>query len=168
MSEASFQVIINLPVAQAWEKLQDLSLAHHYVPGIIDTQITTPQKQGVGASRKVYQSKTSALEETVTDWREGEGFTIRLHKGAKDAPFKNAFFRYDLQEVEGGQTQLTTTMGYTPPLGAVGRGMDRLFLNKIITGVICDVALSMKLFYETGKPTQKSDLKAFKKGSSTA
>ncbi len=162
ISEATYQTTINMPVNEAWEKLKDLTLAHNYVPGIIDTVITTDNKTGVGASRKVFQTRTRALDETVTEWKENEGFTIRLHKGDKDAPFKNAFFKYHIEPVSENTTRLTTTMGYTPPLGPAGKVLDKLLLNRIITRVIADVALSMKLFYETGKPTTKRDLKVIK------
>lgn len=162
MSKAISKVSIAIPKSQAWEKLQDLSLAHNYVPGIIKTEITTAQKTGVGASRKVYQSKSKALQETVVEWNEGEGFKIRLHKGDKDAPFKNAYFQYQLAEGPNNTTELTAIMGYEPPLGKFGKALDNLFLNKVITKVINDVALSMKLFYETNQPTKKSDLKKLK------
>lgn len=162
VSVAEARVTINLSKSNVWEKLQDFSLAHNYVPGIIKTEIVSDQKNGIGASRKVYQSKTRALEETIVEWEEGKGFKIRLHKGNKDAPFKNAYFKYELSDGPNNTTELTTVMGYTPPLSSVGSVLDKLFLNKVISGVINDVALSMKLFYETGNPTTKKALKAAK------
>ena len=84
MSEATATTILNMPIEEAWSKLQDFSLAHNYVPGIIKTEITTTKKNGLGASRKVYQSPKRALEETIVEWNEGTGFPIRLHKGDKD------------------------------------------------------------------------------------
>lgn len=162
MSEATATTIINMPIEDAWSKLQDFSLAHNYVPGIIKTEITTEKKNGVGASRKVYQSKTRALEETIIEWNEGKGFKIRLHKGDKDAPFKGAFFKYELMSEAGDKTKLVTTMGYTPPLLKVGELLDKAFLNKVITGVIKDVSLSLKHYYETGEPTTPKQLKKLK------
>lgn len=161
ISEAAWQVTLDMPREKVWETLQDFSQAHNYVPGIIDTQIMTETKNGVGASRRVYQSKTKFLQETITEWNEGFGFRIRLHKGEKDSPFKNAFFRYEISD-SGDKTLLKTTMGYTPPMGIIGVWMDKLFLNKIIKGAIRDVAVSMKHYYESGRPTQKADLKQLK------
>lgn len=162
VSEASWQVTIDMPKEKAWGILKDFSQAHNYVPGIIKTEIITDNKEGVGASRYVYQSKTKTLQETITDWDEGNGFRLRLHKGEKDSPFKNAFFVYKIEDAGNNQTRLSTTMGYTPPMSGFGVVLDKLFLNKIITGVIRDVALSMKYYYETGKPTQPADLKKLK------
>lgn len=162
MAEVSVQVDINMSREKAWEKLRNLSLAHHYVPGIIETRLTTAKAEGIGASRNVYQKRGRFLQETVTDWREGEGFTLRLHKGEKDAPFRNAWFRYRLTEVVPGVTRLTATMGYEPPLGLVGKVLDKLLLQRIIQGVIGEVALSLKYFYEQGGTATRAQLRAMK------
>ncbi|MCG8317356.1 MAG: SRPBCC family protein [Pseudomonadales bacterium] len=159
ISEAKYQVIIDIPVTEAWNKLQDLTLAHHYVPGIVRTELVTENKTGVGASRKVFRANDNSLQETVTEWHEGSGFKIRLHKGEKDAPFKNAYFQYQIEPSGSNKTRFVATMGYTPPLGRLGKTLDSLLLNKVISGVIRDVAVSMKHFYETGIPTKKSDMK---------
>lgn len=159
ISEVKSQVILEKPRQQVWERLRDLSLAHNYVPGIIKTEIISEQKEGVGASRLVYQTQSRALQETVTEWHDGYGFKIRLHKGDKDSPFKNAYFRYEIADAEDNKTLLTTSMGYTPPLGFIGVILDKLFLNKIIAGVIRKVAISMKHYYDTGTRPTAADLK---------
>ena len=66
-SEATARVVMNVPREQAWQTLKDLGQAHNYVPGIIKTEVTTEKKTGVGASRKVYQSETRGLDETVVE-----------------------------------------------------------------------------------------------------
>lgn len=159
ISEVKSEVILDMPREQAWETLRDLSQAHNYVPGIIKTEVVTEKKEGVGASRLVYQTETRALQETVTEWNDGYGFKIRLHKGDKDSPFKNSFFRYEIADTADNKTRLTTSMGYTPPLGPLGVILDKLFLNKIIAGVIRKVALSMKHYYDTGSRPLPADIK---------
>ena len=47
------QITIDLPLAQCWEKARNFGVAHHYVPGVIKTEITTDKKEGLGASRRV-------------------------------------------------------------------------------------------------------------------
>ena len=121
MSEAVAKTVIDISRDQAWKKLSDLSLAHNYVPGIVKTEITTDKKQGVDTSRKVYQGPNKWMQETVTDWNEGYGFSIRLHKGDKDVPFKNAFFHYPIDDAGPDKTALTMIMNYDPPLGWLGK-----------------------------------------------
>lgn len=163
LHEVSARATINMSREQAWEKLQDLSLAHNYVPGLISCTITTEKKTGVGASRVVV-NKFMRMDETVVEWNEGNGFRIRLHKGDKPAsPFAEAYFTYKLSDAGEGKTTLTTQMNYRLPWGGFGRVLNRVLFGGIVKGQIRDVGLSMKYFYENGEPTPPEALKALKK-----
>lgn len=153
-TEACYSIVVDLPADAAWERLRDLSQAHRYVPGLTRTDMTTEQKEGVGASRRVYGRQSGMkveMDETVTTWNEGSGFRIRLHKGARSAPpFKDAWFDYAIAAEGAGQTRLTCTLGFVLPGGFVGRLLAPL-LKPIITGNVRAVALGLKHFYETGR-----------------
>jgi len=154
--------VIELPLEQAWGKLRDLSRAHHYVPGIINTEIVSENTEGVGASRYVYRKPASYIQETVEEWTDGHGFLIRLHKGDKPAaPFKSASFRYQLEKETQDRTRLITTMSFQLPWGPVGTLLENA-LTGFISRTVADVALAMKLYYESGEPTTASDLKTYK------
>jgi hypothetical protein len=49
MSTASAEVTIAMPREQVWDKMRDLSRPHFYVPGVTGCEITTAQREGVGA-----------------------------------------------------------------------------------------------------------------------
>jgi len=161
MGEVHSTVRIEMPRQDAWKILRDLTKAHNYVPGLVNTVITTEQVEGVGTSRIVYQTKTKGLNETVVEWNDGYGFLIRLHRGEKGAPppFKEAYFRYAIDDEGGDATRLTTSLIYELGMGWFGRLMEALLLKRIFKRTITDVALSMKHYYETGLPTRKEDLK---------
>jgi len=130
--------------------------------GIIKTEIVSEQTEGVGASRYVYRNAKSYIQETVTEWREGEGFLIRLHKGDKPAPpFKEAWFRYHLADHGDEQTLFTASLGYQMPWGGLGDWLGGRMLG-FVQSTVEDVAVAMKLYYETGQPTTAAALKAFK------
>jgi Polyketide cyclase / dehydrase and lipid transport len=165
-SEVSSKVIININRVDAWCKLRDLSKAHHYVPGLVKTEFNTAIKEGIGASRRVFQSESKGIDETVTQWEDGSGFLIRLHRGDKGPPppFKEAYFRYWLEEgAKDGTTQLTTTLTYTMRMGFLGSLLEKLILKKAFHAVIRDVAISLKQFYETGQPVTPKRLKEIKR-----
>lgn len=161
-TEVSAQVIIDLPRTAAWDKLRDITLAHNYVPGIVKTEVVSEQSEGVGASRYVYRNKTSYIQETVTQWNEGSGFLIRLHKGDKNAPpFKNAWFRYELADHDAEKTLFTASLGYEMPWGGLGAWLGKK-MEKFVQATVADVATAMKLYYESGEPTTAAALKAYK------
>jgi Polyketide cyclase / dehydrase and lipid transport len=162
--EVHASTIIDVPLSEAWEKLRDISQAHNYVPGIVKTKIVSEQREGVGASRYVYRNDKSYIQETVEEWQAGSGFLIHLHKGDKPAPpFKDAWFRYALEDCGDGQTRLTTSLMYDMPWGRFGEWLGARIAG-FVQATISDVVLSMKLYYETGEPTSAAALKVYKHG----
>lgn len=152
---ASASVVINLAPDKAWHRLSDLTLAHYYVPGLIKTLITTRKKQGVNTSRRVYQSERRYINETVTAWQEGRGFTVKLHndEGGAPFPFSEASFSYQIAPVSEQQVKMSTSLGYQIGMGCLGYWLHDLILEKTIQDRIYKGAINLKGFYETGKPT---------------
>lgn len=160
---AEHTVDIDLPIAECWQKMQDFSIAHHYVPGLIDSKVLTKQANGVGASRRVFK-KMMALDETIIDWQEGKGFTIRLHDGDKDKPLPQSTFSYALAAKDENTTSFTGSMSYGFPLGSVGVLVSRYLILPFVKKEIRDVVLAVKYFYETGEKATPAILKRLRKG----
>ena len=155
---AAVSVLVDIPLARAWANLADFSLAHNYVPGLTRTEIVSEQSSGVGAHRRVYKG-ASYLEETISEWREGQGFSIALHKGDKPMPpFRRAEFVYDLY-ARGEQTMVELSLGFVMPLGGLGRILGRGVMLPAINKQLVGVAAGMKHFYETGTPASNEDRK---------
>lgn len=160
---ATSNVLCNVPAEKAWEKLRDISKAHEYVPGLSGTKLTTTKKEGVGASRRVF-SKYGPLDETVTEWKEGKGFTIRLHKGDKNpAPFSSAEFTYRIDKIGDKQCKLTTAMIYELPWGPIGKLLNALMFAGVVRRNVRDVVVCMKQYYESGKPVTPEQLAELRK-----
>lgn len=161
--EVHAETLIALPVEECWQKLRIFSTAHNYVPGIVNTEIVSAQSEGVGASRYVYQSATRYIQETVEEWEQGRGFLIRLHRGDRPAPpFRHAQFRYRLDSDGENSTRLTVSMNYELPWGVLGKLLARAMAGTV-RKTIRDVALALKLYYESGEPTTPKALEAYKK-----
>lgn len=143
-----------LPREAAWQKLRDLSVAHHYVPGLTGTEIRTALKEGVGASRRVFQGGGRWLDETVTEWAEGQGFEIRLHRAEQGmvAPFREASFRYWLEDAGPSTTRLVLTLSYSLRWGVFGALLERLAMGRGVSANLRDVALGLREYYLTGAP----------------
>lgn len=148
MRSVSGRASISLPIEACWQKLRDLTRAVHYVPGLTECRITTEQKEGVGASRRVVSRQAGPMDETVTEWNEGTGFTIRLHRGdAPPAMFREASFEYRLVPAGAG-CEIHTTMRYVPGLGGLGRVLDALVLSRVMRRSVQGVADGLASYYE--------------------
>ena len=163
MQHASASIHIDKSREQAWQILRNFGVAHNYVPGIIKTEITTEQKEGVGASREVFQTQKRSLSETVIQWNEGSGFTIRLHRGEKGPipPMKTATYTYTLED-DGDGCRIINSMSFD-----LGDGLLAGMLNGVIARVVQknldDVTLGMKHYYETGEAVTPEIRKQLKK-----
>lgn len=164
MQDVDYRVEIELDASTAWTRLSDFSLAINYVPGLTDLKINSEQTSGVGASRTVTSGGKLALDETIIDWREGEGFTIRLHRGDSGPipPMSEAYFDYGL-EVEGDKVYLHNRMRYKVGLGFLGKFLDWLAIKKVVATALRDTTIAQKLFYESGVKVDKVQLAAAKK-----
>lgn len=141
---------LDMTQAEAWANLQDLTLAHHYVPGIIKTEITTEQKKGLDTSRRVYQSNDDYLNEKVIEWDEGSGFLLHLFKDNGDAPFpfKYAEFRYQLGENNEGKAELNASLHFQMAGGCLGRWFSVLLAGEFQKRTD-EVADNLKVYYES-------------------
>ena len=147
-TRVSAEARITVPVAQAWAFLRDLPRANQYGPGVTECTITTERREGVGASRRVVSKAAGPMDETVTEWNEGNGFVIRLHRGEGDpAIFRDASFRYAI-EADGDGTRATLTLSYAPKGGPLGGLIDWLFLRRFTAKNVRETALGLARHYE--------------------
>ena len=156
LSEARADFFVKLSPSQAWSKLQDLSLAHHYVPGVEAVEILTAQRQGVGASRRIFQASGETLDETVVEWEEGRGFVIRLHAGEQGPPFpfEKAKFRYWIESGDDAGARISLTILYLPMGGRLGEWLDKALLNAEMERRMSTLAVSMRSYYELPEPVR--------------
>ena len=159
LQSVTASAIANISIEQAWEKLSDLSQAHLYVPDLISTEITTDAKQGVGTSRIVVSDR-GPLIETVIEWNEGSGFSLKLHteKGDEVPPlFSSASFEYKISEESPGQTRLSNTMNFEMKWGMVGSLLAKLVVPTV-QKMHDQIVVGQKLYYETGKKAVREEV----------
>lgn len=127
--------------------------------------ITTEKKEGVGASRIVSHKQFGDMDETVVQWDEGVGMTIRLHKGDAPArPFQEAQFRYEFRDTEApGTCEIHCSMTYTLPGGPIGRIADALFFRRLFSRNVLDTAVCLAENYATDAPVDPARLPELRK-----
>ena len=148
MHEVSSRQSIPLPIATCWEKLRDFTRALDYVQGLTDLTITTPETSGVGASRVVVSAQVGPMDETITEWNEGRGFVMRLHRGEQGPtpPMRQASVEYALESSAGDpehSTDIVMTMRYELRFGILGALLNVLVLQRVLQGSMSDVALAI-------------------------
>ncbi len=153
-SEVSARVRIEMSHARAWKLLRNLDLAGRYVPGVSGCTLTSSQREGVGASRRIEQPNRAPMQETVVEWVDGEGFTLQLHApGSEQAPmpFSQARFRYRIARAGTRAVDAELSMSYSLRGGALGQVADALVMRSVMRKQVESVAAAMKAFYEEAK-----------------
>ncbi|MBA6413262.1 SRPBCC family protein [Parahaliea sp. F7430] len=156
------QVSVRTEVAvsplHAWQRMQDFSAADRYVPKLKRTEIITPQQNGLGASRRVYSDDGDYLEETIIGWDEGQGFTLRLHRGDKPmAPLKRSEFRYEMAPMSNGNTQIKLSILLLMPMGSLGEWLGNWLVRPSMEQELTRIAAGLKHYYETGQRVTEAD-----------
>jgi len=158
------QIMIDLSHAESWEKLRDISLASNYIPNVKKIEIITPAKEGIGASRKAYlENGGKVVDETVTAWKDSEGFTLKLDiNGQRALPWFDEFhFRYYIEEADH-KTLFRPSILYQPRSDFMV-GLQTKIYNCALGRELNVICASMKSYYETNQPTSKTRLKEIRK-----
>lgn len=154
-STASASLILEMARSDVWSRMRDLHRAKFYVPRLVDCRLTTVQHEGVGASRRVYMRR-SELDETVTEWQEGRGFVLRLHRGVRPPfPFASAFCRYGIEDEPESRTRFRISLTYVMRGGRLGALLDRALIKPMMDKSMLAVAVNLKRYYESDQPVNK-------------
>ncbi len=90
-----------------------------------------------------------SIEESATEWEEGEGYVLEVLSGEKLPPFKRAYIRISLKE-EGQETLATISFDYTLKFGPIGRLLDTWKVRPMFRKVIPRVLDGLKQNSENG------------------
>ena len=130
----------------AWDELKRFSIPHKYISFLQNTIIIGNQSSGLGATRRVF-TKYSYMDETITDWKEGKGFTLKLHKNNHyPYPFSSATFIYLITPINENSCELIGTFQYSIGFGVIGRIINQLFLGIIIRFNIRRVIMGLETY----------------------
>lgn len=150
-TRASVSLVLDQPVDVVWNIVSDLRQSANYVPGVERVEIQGAQSEGVGARRRVYKTDGPWLDETVSQWREGEGISLRLHHGElAPFPFIEASFDYRLQPLSASATAVHLSLGYRPRYGVLGALLNSWFVTARVEQEVMAVGLGLKRYSERG------------------
>ena len=129
METVEQSVTLNASRQEAWAVLADFGNPHKYFNGIIDAYLTSKIETGVGTVRHCELPKMMGMkqyiDEEITDWRDGEGFTYIVTETA--APIKDGVATWRVSG-DGNQATISVHIKYRPK-GILGRVMKSM-LNK--------------------------------------
>tara|TARA_R110002073_G_scaffold225022_13_gene385644 strand:- start:35220 stop:35681 length:462 start_codon:yes stop_codon:yes gene_type:complete len=137
---------IQKPSEQVWEVIADFNNMHTWAPSIEKTESISPVKRGVGAVRRNTATGFGAIDQTVTEWTEGEGFTYHV---APFGPFASTLTSYRLQALSETTSECTIKLSYS--LRETGsEGPTASQLQAKLTAGLHEILGALKTRVETG------------------
>lgn len=123
------ETVIESPSEAVWAVLGAFGDVAAWAPGIASSRCLGTRTGGIGARRLMRHVWGFRLEEVVTAWEEGSGFTFLVIK----APFPLNFVLETWKVApSGAQVRVETTVEYNTHAGPLGRLIDYVCLRHLI------------------------------------
>ena len=140
MTRVDNSIDIKAPKEKIFAFVSDLEARPQWLKWAKKTEVTSMQRSGVGTTdRETMQvgPQKQAVEGLVTDYQDGYTIARRLTRGM------------DLNERisvihMGDSTKVAFNVEYTPPMGAMGRMVDFVFMSTLFNQLMEDSLANLK------------------------
>lgn len=125
--------IIDAPRDSVWAVLADFGNISSWNDGVKTSYLTGATSEGVGASRHCDLKPAGQLEETITEWLDGERMVVRIDS-AKLLPIRTGHVTFSLLHGGPGKTKVDLTYEYQPKFGPLAKLFGRPLDGQLIEG----------------------------------
>lgn len=148
MHKVTISKRLNHKVADVWQLLDDFGAIHTYNPGVESAEVLTRQSTGLGARRICRFYDGTSLEETITQYAPGRGYSFELSNFA--LPLKSATSHFEVAQRPGGGAQLSVTLEFVPKFGPLGWVMAKLIMRPMLTRALNGLTKGVEDHMRTG------------------
>jgi uncharacterized membrane protein len=123
-----------------FEYVSDIESHPEWVKWAKEVEKTSPNAKGVGATDRMVMQvgpRRERVEGMITEFRDGQNYTRRLTRGL------DLTEKLSLVNVKDG-TKVAWIVEYRPPMGAVGKLMDVLFMSRLFDQLMKDSLTNLK------------------------
>ena len=138
---------IDVTKNELWQVLKHPGNVQEFHPLIKKSYMTTEKINGIGAERHCDLLPMGQMEEVITEWNEGNSFTIEVTGGKMLPPHHFMRGRFELEEIGSG-TKVTFTFSYKLKYGILGKVMDILLIRPQFKKAPPQYVVGLKNFIE--------------------
>ena len=126
MNSIKVQTEINASVEDVWRVLSDFGGVQKWAPSVTNSYLLSENNSGPEAARHCDVAGFGGIQEYVTEWNEGAGFTFRV---TGVGPIREANSAW-LVESKDGKTVVSTTVDYATRFGLLGSALNVIMLRR--------------------------------------
>ena len=138
---------INAPIDQVWKKLAKLDDVQHWAGNVETSRYATDQTEGVGAKRVCEVKGLGTLEETFTDWKDGETLTYAVE--GMPRVVKHVQNTWRLEQITPERTRVFSQIQLQTRYGAAGALFASLMMKPQLTGFMKTALDEFRSFVES-------------------
>jgi len=120
---------IAAPLDKVWAVLENFGDVYSWAPYMKSSALIGEQKTGVGTRRRLRHAWGFRLEETVTGWIDGSGFSFDVNRAPW--PMKDVREAWVIESYKN-LTIIGTSVEYDMHLGSFGSALDKLLVRFIV------------------------------------
>ena len=128
-----------------WAALENFGDVASWAPYMRRSALIGEKRTGVGTRRRLHHAWGFRLEECVTGWIDGRGFSFDVNRAPY--PMKNVREAWVLEQ-EKGRTIIGTSVEYDMFLGVIGSMLDAILVRFIVRREMRAGLRGLKAFLE--------------------
>ena len=129
MRKLEDKVEIKTSTQTVWEVMADFGSAATWAPDMLQSGLRGDRKTGVGTYRVLRHAWGFKIEEIVTEWSDGAGYSFELVKAP--FPMRDVHETWVLEAVDS-HALLTITVSYDMRLGLLGALLDAVLVRFVV------------------------------------
>ncbi len=149
------EIRIDASPSGIWAVLSDLSLVHHYSPGVKHVLITTDRQFGAGAGGHCDLAPFGSVEELVVGWKEEKSMTIEITGARGLPPIRDIRGRFNLTPTGSG-TLVNARLEYVSKLGLLGAVISSVAVKPRFNSVFKGLLRGLKNYVEEREPVSRA------------
>ncbi len=118
---------INAPASEVWDLLKEFGDVSEWAPGVTKSYHLNAKRSGVGTARHCDIKGFGSIQEYVTEWQEGVGFTYSV---TPLGPLTESHSRWTISAIDGQNSKLRVTLSYDIRFGLFGKLLHKLVMRK--------------------------------------
>jgi hypothetical protein len=139
------QTSIQAQDEELWSVMADFGGVYKWAPYMHKSALVGRQMTGVGTCRFLRHVWGFILEEVVTEWTEGKGFSFDVYRAPY--PMKNVHESW-IAGRENGHATVLTRVNYEMRLGLLGRLLDWILVRHVVQREMRTGLLGLKKYVE--------------------
>ncbi len=132
---------INVPIEQVWQVLVDFDTVSEWAPGVTESYGIGKERMGVGHGRHCEIKGFGGLDEYITDYEAGRGYTYEV---TPLGPLHEFTSQWSINEIGVGKTRLSIAVSYELRFSFVGKLMHKLIVRNKLESSLPEVAEAVK------------------------